>query len=1558
MEEAKLDHKAVSALFTKFDGQVRRAFSLLLASWKVDKMAEVLSDAIAGVGQYAGDPRKIIVQTAETWGTRKSGVMGREIERVEKLEGSGKFGTKTFRHGEMDLSPLAALKGYLENDYPVWAWKVIEIPRVREDGGIKMERVIVRAKREGVWRMRPDGKLQRRFEGPPVQAVIDTELGHWMQQSKKFGSMGWEPAPDGNSIVLRLPVDDRKEATKLFLKIEEIGKGNFGNSTKAKMLTRDQRESLSASARKAAATLRVAAGGWLDSQKQKSKDTLKVEWVDVDEPLGELEAPPDKAGRIWVIDPKMREQQLALLAQADDMKKMVRFSPIDSLKRKVRAQALAKLTEQTKSDDPKMRAHAQQALKNGAYKLGEYTGRNVVLDDDVDDAHEVRYKKISAKDTNLVYEDYKRNRNAGVVISNKGGTGLDFHADIENDNPLPVLHTVLNFGEAVDDEVQKLGRGLRTGRIGVLEFVLFRVADFVTELRQTGAIGAKLGEMGAMQSGDRHQSAGGEVVRTEDDFMDEYFVDAFEEFVSILDSGAEDNPYKEFPFSAIEFMRDQMGYETGTGNDNEQLEKALEKPTPNNILNRLARTSGKPGSGWELVQNYVLREVLQIRDKIVADLPEGEREGMKTLTGEMVSLRAIDPKTGEETGGPRRQPLNIGDNAFINQVTVIEKAVPKDWRMAVLMDDSNKPYRRVWRKNVRGEREAILVWENDRIMAGPNKGDKVARWWSVYDKGTIRGYEYDAKDYPAADGVEWQEAWDKTMAEERKIKKERFFVSGWRANLALMDELKTLSKTGGSVYLVRPTTASGDEEFIGREILRGNKNTATRAGFDAFMAKYASEGRADESGDVSPLTHAAGGGMVVVDGMKGIGLTSGKSENGRQIWIVPGPQRQNRAVLARAGFQYSTRKRGAHWWADGATDAAELLLSAFPQARALDDSLEKDQDIAEELGLVKGRASFPRADSMLERFGLPGGQLTLRQDANGVIRADDLPIRIQPGSAVAKGLELALKKSARTGAPLKIAAAGHHGRRIIQYALDENPAPARQWVARRFQGGAKGFAVLDGHQKDLDAVAEIRAEVEAEVRRLLKRMGGGEERMQLEFPEIISHRTDGGRVLYAAGWTGGGLIRLAWTLGGDRGRAAADVVATAAHEFNDAMLWDMMSDFHRKRATYLAQNEWLKDESIAERVKKSLAASGETGDADAEAREAFSYALEGYAAGQFKARRSGSFLKKILDGLRALGIYLRGKFSSLPSAEAMFEFALRGDFLKASVADNAKRADRIDGPRLAFGADDLKAARSRDIEERKFVWGKIMPDATPMEIADAARDSLDRPLDDYIAERKEYRDELKELPAELAAGAAMTGSDGLTLEEAQLDAARDYLVARARVRLARGREPSEITRGRIVSAAQYAVFQATGKWPRSPAREAERDKELSQKQKERAELAAKGTRRLNEANVALAAMKEFIPASRQYKTLRDKARRSIVWLRDSGWTEWSDKEFAFLLNNLDRISALTPHWKDGDLDKAMNAISEALEARSGALFALREGKSNADIISQIMKNVGGGEGEN
>ena len=303
-----------------------------------------------------------------------------------------------------------------------------------------------------------------------------------------------------------------------------------------------------------------------------------------------------------------------------------------------------------------------------------------------------------------------------------------------------------------------------------------------------------------------------------------------------------------------------------------------------------------------------------------------------------------------------------------------------------------------------------------------------------------------------------------------------------------------------------------------------------------------------------------------------------------------------------------------------------------------------------------------------------------------MIRADDLPIRIQPGSAVAKGLAPLLKKAARAGAPLKIAAAGYHGRRIIQYALDENPAPARQWVARRFQGGAKGFALLDGHQRDLDAVADIRAEVEAEVRRLIKRMGGGEERMQLEFPEVISHRTPGGRVLYASGWTGGGLIRLAWTLGGDRGRAAADVVATAAHEFNDALLWDALSDFHRKRATFLAETEWLKDESIAARVKKSLAASGETGDADAEAREAFSYALEGYAAGQFKARRSGSFLKKILDGLRALGVYLRGKFSSRPSAEAMFEMALRGDFLKASAADNKRRVEEMG--RRSFGGDD------------------------------------------------------------------------------------------------------------------------------------------------------------------------------------------------------------------------------------------------------------------------------
>ena len=108
----------------------------------------------------------------------------------------------------------------------------------------------------------------------------------------------------------------------------------------------------------------------------------------VNEPLGEFEAPPDNRGKIWRVDPKLKAKQGELLAQLDGMKKMVRFSPIDALKREVKFKTLAKLTEAAKSGDAKARAHAQQALQNGAYKLGEYTGRDVMLDDEEDDQHE------------------------------------------------------------------------------------------------------------------------------------------------------------------------------------------------------------------------------------------------------------------------------------------------------------------------------------------------------------------------------------------------------------------------------------------------------------------------------------------------------------------------------------------------------------------------------------------------------------------------------------------------------------------------------------------------------------------------------------------------------------------------------------------------------------------------------------------------------------------------------------------------------------------------------------------------------------------------------------------------------------------------------------------------------------------------------------------------------------------------------------------------------------------------------------------------------------------
>ena len=274
--EAKLDHKAVSALFTKFDGQKRRAFSLLLASWKVERMSDTISDAIAGVGEYEGDPRKIIVQTAETWGTSGSGVMGREIARVEELDGSGKFGTESFLHGEMDLSPLAALRGYLTNDFPMWAWRVEEIPRVTPEGVEKVDKVLVRDGRPGVWRMLPGGVLERRVEGRPVQAAVGNTLAAWLQQIPAFGAVGWEKPKGGGQVVMTLPTDDRKEGRELYLKIQALAKGEFGKTKRAKALTDEERETLSNEAAKTIKALQVSAGrGWIPRKRTTRKRCRK-----------------------------------------------------------------------------------------------------------------------------------------------------------------------------------------------------------------------------------------------------------------------------------------------------------------------------------------------------------------------------------------------------------------------------------------------------------------------------------------------------------------------------------------------------------------------------------------------------------------------------------------------------------------------------------------------------------------------------------------------------------------------------------------------------------------------------------------------------------------------------------------------------------------------------------------------------------------------------------------------------------------------------------------------------------------------------------------------------------------------------------------------------------------------------------------------------------------------------------------------------------------------------------------------------------------------------------
>ena len=146
-------------------------------------------------------------------------------------------------------------------------------------------------------------------------------------------------------------------------------------------------------------------------------------------------------------------------------------------------------------------ARRQLELTGKWVDFGEISGREMRYDLGEDptslpDLENDRMVKATATKQSVL-ADFRQDRNAGIIFSPAGGTGVDMQAHPNNVNPYPILHIVFTAGDKADEAIQMLGRSHRANQVGPPTYMLpgmndpvlnFRLARIATKLRMLGAV--------------------------------------------------------------------------------------------------------------------------------------------------------------------------------------------------------------------------------------------------------------------------------------------------------------------------------------------------------------------------------------------------------------------------------------------------------------------------------------------------------------------------------------------------------------------------------------------------------------------------------------------------------------------------------------------------------------------------------------------------------------------------------------------------------------------------------------------------------------------------------------------------------------------------------------------------------------------------------------------------------------------------------------------------------------------------------------------------------------
>ena len=975
-----------------------------------------------------------------------------------------------------------------------------------------------------------------------------------------------------------------------------------------------------------------------------------------------------------------------------------------------------------------------------------------------------------------VLADFREDRNAGIIFSPAGGTGVDMQAHPDNINPYPILHIVFTAGDKADEAVQMLGRSHRANQVGPPTYMLPGMNDPVLNFR-LARIAQKLRMLGAVSKGDQ-RGANNQVV--EMGAVAE-MGPVFDESVRMVAMQMAAGDFKEeFPMDWKLFFVNALRMKT----------KKDDKDKPPKVTDLIAdgdqfiRGLGSPSEalpeGWSALRmrRYFMDKVLAIQTGIKREMEErGESIGGAPTVRAPQGGYAVVEGSKRIQGGGLLRVVRVA-----SPPTPLDSHTARTFRVRADADGNVDPLP-MYFWNVRGSMRPVVFAPARKVMTDKDNKGEVAhveregvemrrpgtkigygefRTNEQFDDAITAGRFVQAGD-SEDDAEYWLRKWKEEAGNLQWSEELHYFASGRGARKSYPKIPKSDGKTGGGIKHVIPggqkpnpdtgeledvvwvDKTTGAAEFFGVEIPA--RTPEERGKLEKYIGEFVvgvkSLATAVAEAD-DPMEYLVKHGEHLAIG-KGLGLEA-RYDRDEKIFRIYGSgpaMRKHAAWLSGFPALKPVRRSGGNQFQTTDAEAVRAVLTAKGWGRIKDKASFGVAD-------AEDKASFGVADAFPvapEPKGLPIWDNT---ESNGWIAVSDLPVRFAKGTELHRRLAAAQyfpRKNGRAsgGWRPELNEGSELGVAVIEYALAAEPILTREWLARRHGGIHLWRRMADGARAQ-----RVVSDNPSEMRKLTKRlnelaaqMANGE-----QWGKISLEKWDSAGAVGRARRDpeGRALIRLFTA-----GRTPEQIAGTLAHEFIHTNIYPAMSDADRGRVKRLAQ-KWLADEAIYSGVVASLEDAGaapeqaaamataardgdysapETEDA---AEEALAYALEKYAVAKEAEREKmtgAGLLQKIWYGIKTMGALVGKWFKGEAAADAVLRTIYQG---RGRPEWSRNFGDAPAGERASFGADE------NPVKER----GRLMDEGIKYAEENGAGEGLNAIARKYLeASRKaQKRDDL------------------------------------------------------------------------------------------------------------------------------------------------------------------------------------------------------------------------